>query len=465
VEDSGIYNGIDATTGRYLSSPGDRDFADRLAGPPLTPSQLREYRWWVERYGIDDPERSPVRDIDANDLASAGWAVVFGPNVTPEEEAALQPLLKLRQEQAGPLYKPLRYREKSKAEFLARQGAGPGPANPRKLPYYLLLVGDPETLPFRAQYELDVQYAVGRIYFKTPAEYGSYAKGVVDYETKREIRRPKRLSFFGVSNADDRATFRTSRELIEPLADSMEKSRGWSVERILRDDAVKPRLQRLLGGAETPSLLFSATHGVAFPVGHERQLSDQGGLLCQEWPGPKAGMGPILPHQYFTGADLADDADVRGLITVSFACYSAGTPDVDDFAEPNGDKLPQRIAERPFVSQLAQRLLGHPGGGALAVLGHVDRAWTSSFSWTEEGQIEVFESTLKTILDGCPIGAATEYINQRYAELSTEVSGLWNDWQYDQNPDPDLFSRMWRANQDARNFVVLGDPAVRLHRA
>jgi hypothetical protein len=55
-----------------------------------------------------------------------------------------------------------------------------------------------------------------------------------------------------------------------------------------------------------------------------------------------------------------------------------------------------------------------------------------------------------------------EYINQRYAELAVELSHLWADRQSSIPVSRSFFQRVWRATQDMRNFVVFGDPAVRL---
>jgi DNA/RNA endonuclease G (NUC1)/V8-like Glu-specific endopeptidase len=484
-----VFNGINGATGDYLLPPLPvGKVADLAVKEPVDARHLQELKYWHER--TSQQHYGPRAGIDATSLDEAGWGVIFSAKAGPGLSEALRPLLELRKSQASKSEERF-YREfagpksgyrpgdattppESKADFLARQGMGPGPADPKRVPYYLLIVGSPEEIPYRFQYQLDVQYAVGRLWFARPdgepdlEAFARYAATVVAAESGKLVL-PRRAVFFGVANPDDLSTNLSANELVEPLAKSMPEELGkkyppWEMEPVLRDDATKARLRDYFGGAKTPALLFTASHGMGFPNGHPRQLPHQGALLCREWPGPAQWPKgqEIPPDHYFSGDDVDKGLNVLGLVSFHFACYGGGTPRMDDFAHIDFGQ-PAAIAPHAFVANLPRQLLGHERGGALAVIGHVERSWGYSFQWGEAGrQLQCFQDALKILMQGKPAGWAMEYFNQRYADLSSELSAAVEDVKYGKKPDEFALAGMWTANNDSRSYVILGDPAVRL---
>lgn len=456
------FNGIDGATGKYFQPPMPLDrFVDAI----------RDHR-----PAVVPVARAEEAGVDPLDLASAGWGAVFSDRADPAVREALRPLLEHRRGQAARVeegrYRELTYRRgETKRRFLPRHGASFGPVDPDRVPYYLLLVGGPEEIPFSFQYGLDVQYAVGRLALDTPEDYARYAASVVEHERRaHEGGAPvqRRAAFFGVENPNDPATRVSVEDLVIPLARELEADDdGWRIDTVLRADATKARLAELIGGGngeDRPAFLFTAGHAALFANGHPRQLAEQGALVCADWPGP--GGGGLLPEHLFGAGDLHADARLGGLVTFHFGCFTAGTPRHDSFKLTSPDE-PRPIAPHPFVAGLSRRLLGHPGGGTLAVIGHVDRAWMHSFRWAGAGsQVQVFASTARKILRGDPVGHALEDFGVRYAELSTELNALrWERFESGDDVDEEEQAGLWQAFQDARGYALLGDPAVRLRTA
>jgi hypothetical protein len=164
---------------------------------------------------------------------------------------------------------------------------------------------------------------------------------------------------------------------------------------------------------------------------------------------------------YFSADDLGADADVSGLIAFCFACYGAGTPARDQFSRAEAADI-RTLAPQPFVSPLARALTAHPRGPALAFVGHVERAWGYSFYWPQAGAAtRVFRDGLRRLVAGRRIGYALEPFNDKHAALSTDLTGLLEKIRDRFRADEAELARLWTANNDARNYIIVGDPAVR----
>ena len=163
--------------------------------------------------------------------------------------------------------------------------------------------------------------------------------------------------------------------------------------------------------------------------------------------------------------DVPLDGHVHGTIAFFFGCFSMGTPSHDQYLHRKGEAPPQ-IAPRSFIAQLPKTLLTHPNGGALACIGHVERAWGTSLA-TSSGnpQLLPFYNAMGKILLGQPVGCALMDFNERFAALSVSLAQKLEEREYGQEiPDWELASD-WLGRNDAGGYMIVGDPAVRLRSA
>jgi hypothetical protein len=491
------FNGINGATGKYLVPP--RPVAD-IAGlarrdPPQAPEQVGLLKRIANM--LRRPFLALPFDVDPRALSQTGWAVVFATNTPAEVRTALQPLIDHRHAMMPPdRRKVLEFQPgETMRQWLTRYGANPGQVTPSRVPYYVLLVGDPSAIPFEFQCLVDIEYAVGRLSFDRPEQYRQYAESVIAYENAAAVPNQKEIVFWATRHSNRDATQMSADWLATPLFEgtpaagdepeekAVAKVLSYRAQLLKANDATKANLAEVLhapGAATRPALLFAASHGLGWPPAHPNHKGAQGALLGQDYPVGDALAGAMQPSDYLAAADIADDARLHGLVAFLFACFGAGTPEFNNFLYEgdnninflfNNSQRPERIAERSFIASLPQRLLSHPQGGALAVIGHIERAWGYSIRPLDQNfqavpnvrpQLAPFRNCLGRILAGEPVGHATKDISDKYALFAAELLTKLDPGNPGPPPSDADLAWTWVERNDARNYILLGDPAVRV---
>lgn len=460
------FNGLNGDTGRYLFDPTTTDDVARRARGEDDPARVSHWLTGILKR-LKGPFQGLPMEVDPNDIAQAGWGIVFAREVSAEVREALEPLIQHRRSQVPEdRCKVLEYESgKGLKDWLKGHGVHVGSVAPTKVPYYLLLIGSPTQIPFSFQCLLDIEYAVGRLHFDDPEAYHHYATSVIRYDTGATTPNAREVAYWGVKH--DRATELSADYLISPLYHGDQSSDVKSIAEecsfasscLLAEDATRGNLLDLFK-QRAPAVLCTASHGLGWKmdqVDHQRQVVENGALCTQDWTGE----GPLTMDHYVTAQEFGDDLNVHGMVAFLFACFGAGTPDKNHFLRAGNE--PEKIAAAPFVSAIPQRLLGHPKGGALAVLGHVDMAWSYSFKPPKiDHQIQPFRNLIGRILKGHPVGNATTDFSERYAALSAELLAQLDRSQQPQEISAKKLARMWIERNDAQNYIMLGDPAARV---
>ncbi|MGB7874347.1 MAG: C25 family cysteine peptidase [Anaerolineales bacterium] len=411
-------------------------------------------------YGFDAP---------LNEISEAGWGVIAHESLSEE---ILHEIEKLRSHRKthGNISDKLcpeiikltgipDYRK-----FLAERNVSPGFGNVEKLPYYLLIVGGPEVIPFRFQYELATEYAVGRIAFKTRESYQAYIEQLIAYETAATIPTERKIAFWSPANIDDQATSISSRFLVNPLYDDLDPQINLQKELFIGDkpgrEASKKNLTGLLNRKKAPALLFTASHGLGHQIiDSEEKMLLQGALVTQDWEKGKS----ITSDALFSGNELANGANVHGMVHLAFACFGAGTPAQDDYEKDYSSPILQPYTSQyPFISHLASQELVN---GALAFIGHVDRTWAFSFIGERQLHLEGFERAIRNMLLGkraWPIGHCLRDIYDKALHLSKSLLEDLHDMKFGRIFPPRIIADKWVERNDARAYALIGDPAVRL---
>lgn len=446
----------------------------------------------------DDDDSAPLSfrasDEDPNDLYAQGWGLI-----APEGPAGdrllqvIQPLIDKRsQDQDMPvtIYRvPPDMDHEQCLDWVDKVLEDPD-ADVADIPAYLCVLGGMDQVSLALQQVAAIESYVGRIGFDQESQYESYVAKLLHWENRSAERDRGRALFFSSLDGTG-ATTVAQKLLIEPtVADA---------RRFMEEAKANPRKDRfpasellelstdryendptgLLEHAAInhPSVLFSMSHGAGAPkegwtsTDHQRQVQ---------------GAVSLGGGEKIMGADVADRPFLPGGLWFLFACYGAGTPNRSAYfhwleklreqkrfrgkAErvlhglPDGD-------ERPFMANLPGSALANEHG-PLAVMGHLDLAW--SYSFQDPGRrgaarYKRFQDVLRQMVSGSRAGIALHELLRGRRQLDQEMA-VRADAAAADTENPEKAARLedghrWMLRADLDGYVLLGDPAAKLNLA
>jgi hypothetical protein len=335
-----------------------------------------------------------------------------------------------------------------------------------KRPRYLLVLGNPREVSLDLQRALAPLAGVGRLDFTDDTHYGSYAEKAIAAETP--TRDELRASVY-LGDDGSPATTSAESQLILPCMRALGELVEERQTRLTKHQHVRGDKTDLVKCANQADLLFTVSHGLGDKMKYDERTKMQGALLAGE--------------ELFSGDDVEKGEFLRGGMWMMIACYGLGTPQFSTYRswiaqthERKGlaDLDLETITageladdESPFIADLPRKALANPDG-PLAIIGHMDLAW--SYSYMQDGQPRfdrLFES-LRSLLRELPVGFALEKLMQQCVYASDQLASLYEHERDRERGkakevlEPQRIPRAWMLRQDLRGYMLLGDPATRL---
>jgi len=393
------------------------------------------------------------RDEEWTDLARTGWAVVFPEGVTRRSAVfkAVAPLIKHRRRQI---------RERGSTSclqvFLGRSGYKPGQSvaqfleaagvreklDPARLGYHVLLVGSPEEIPFDFQMTLDIEYAVGRLWFDDPESIRSYVERLLRFEHERPAS-PQHIDVACL--ATDGVPARTLDEQLLPALENALRTRlpEWRIRRLGPDagGSVEETARAIFGGGQSDLMVAAGQTWLGWE-GLKKEEEDQVGwpLIGRERVPMDAVRSGRAPRVVFLYGGATGGIDVR-----SRYAFMKTPP-------------PLTYPDRPLISGFARAMLAWENG-PLALVGKLDVSWLVAPFEGRQSETFALSEALELVASGRTVGASMQSNSDLYhrkKHLANKVDRLGTEL------DPRQTEGLRLSIENARCWLLLGDPAVRL---
>jgi hypothetical protein len=445
------------TRAPLIPALGSAEFTERLAAVLVERAdEVRDITRGTSAGTALRGERERVRMVDRGDPRAAGWTFLVSAADPALDTITkiIRPLAELRgmRDPGAPLiFDPAM----SWTDWLTSAYQG---LEPRDRPYYVLVVGSPQLVPFHFQALLDSTSATGRVAFDRLDDLDSYVTKVIRLEQAQKAATRPEAVFFAPDAGPDDATYFSRKFLAEPLCAGMANEQI-ATRMLAGPDALKASLAAALRGA-APALVYTASHGAAAPgQPFELQRAVNGAICCQD----------ESADWLFSAADVPGDDEpfLEGAAFFQFACYGYGTPAQSDFMHWLG--APATSTDADFVAALPTRLLRHPRG-PLTYVGHVDTAWLHGFADPQDPhaaaayseRLRPFRTAVNLLVNSQPSGLALDELNQRFDLLNGVLVNALDRMQRGEREPVLQLADTFIFRSDAQNHLLLGDPGVRI---
>jgi hypothetical protein len=417
----------------------------------------------------------PPKEVDLQrwDDPAVGWGLILPDRTSlttsrlATADDAPEPIRTLvRQRGNAPVY---RYQRGDTAFSLLRdyRTNAPVPVNgaPRgtgegALPYYLLIYGTPDEIPWRLQYVLNANRCVGRLDLDGDA-LANYVRGLL--APAPSARRDPASVVWAVDHGtgpdgEEDITVLLRHSIAEKVSERLFQDPDLGRVTTYCDGLRKAgRTQDLIAALcdRRPAMVVSTSHGLTGPIARPDEMSAQLGFPVDQ------DRSPVRPEQ------LLEAWKPDGAIWYAHACCSAGVDATTLF-----DKLFAKGSEADRILTALTKLGSRTAPLPRALLGAADplRAFI--------GHVEpTFDFTLSHVLTQQPLTGLLvdalypricrgEPVGYAFRDWYGRIAGLYNEYisaaqSFDKGGNTaDLLLAAQLAARDIQSTVILGDPAA-----
>ena len=151
-------------------------------------------------------------------------------------------------------------------------------------PYYILIVGGPDQIPFRFQTMIDGSVGVGRVCFDSIEELKTYINKVIRLENNSKFAVNKQAYIFATDyGPQDPTFFYSHRFMAQPISLFTKEDLHFNTTTLFEKDATKANLKKAITTKAKPALVYVASHGIG---AQNKDIATQkkvnGAICCQE---------------------------------------------------------------------------------------------------------------------------------------------------------------------------------------